>query len=205
MAEEFVRNTKQVTIGELGSQDLGDLVQGARQGAHGLDVAHTGQLDVEVAELVPVVFASHPDEGREVVRRVVANVLVVGLHGCVDEKVSDLLVNRRHILQGRDERSNILEGSTTHDLGGRVQQESVVQLLDSLGIPIHWSNFCDLGNDVSACLPNLPLFVLGQMVVEREQSLGEDISRDVLRHVGQVLGKSAPDRCLLVEAESLEF
>ena len=145
-------------------------MQGAGQGSLRLNVAHTRQLDVEVAELVPVVFPCHPDKGGEVVRCIVAHVLVIRLHRGVDEEVGDLVVNRRHILQSSDERTNVLEGSTSHNLRRWVKQEPMVKLLNGLRVPIHWGHFGDLGDDISACLPHFPLLVLGQMVIEREEA-----------------------------------
>ena len=144
-------------------------MQRAAKSALSLDVADTGELVVEGAELVPLGGPGHPDEGREVEARVVAHVLVVRLHGRVDEEVGDALVDRRAVLQRRDERPDVLERRPAHNLRARVQQETVVKPLQTLRVALHWRNLSYLSDDVSTRLSDFPFFILSQIIVKREQ------------------------------------
>ena len=67
MLQESVCYLQQIGVCELRPKDPGDLVQRAGECPLSLDVTHRGELHVEGAELVPLIFAGHPDEGREVV------------------------------------------------------------------------------------------------------------------------------------------
>ena len=140
-------------------------MKGAGEGPLSLDVTHTSQLIVEGAELGPFVLAGHPDEGWEIERCIVAHILIIGLHRCIDEEVCDALINRRAILERRNEGPYVLEGRTTHDLRGGVQKEAIVELLEALGVTVHRGHLSDLSNDICTCFANLPLLVLGQRVV----------------------------------------
>ena len=205
VAEEAVRDRQQVAVGELGAQDPRDLVQAARQRPQRLNVRHARQLHVQRAELVPFGLAGDPDERGEVEGGVVADILVVCLHGCIDEKVCNSLVNRGCVLQSRYEGSYVLEGRPTDNLGGRVKQEAIVKFLEALRVAVHGCDFGDLGDDVGARFSHFPLLVLRQAVIQREKLLAEHVSRDVLRHVGQVLGQRAADTGLFVEAHGTEL
>ena len=180
-------------------------MQTAGKCAQCLDIGNAGEFHVEGAELVPLGLACDPDEGGEVEGGVVAHVLVVCLHRRVHEEVSDALVNRRAVFQRGNEWPYVLESSATHDLRRWVQQEPVVELLQTDCVFVHGSDFGDLRDDIRTGLPHFPLLVLGEAVVQWEELLAEHVSRDVLRHVGQVLCECAPHTRLLVETESAEL
>ena len=93
MPEEAISDLQQIAVCQLRAQDPGDLVKGTGQGALRLNVTHACQLVVQVAELGPFSLPRHPNEGWEVERGVVAHILIVGLHGRVDEEIGDALVN----------------------------------------------------------------------------------------------------------------
>ena len=58
---------------------------------------------------------------------------------------------------------------------------------------------------IGASLSHLPLFILSELVVEREELLREGFHGDVLGHISQVLGKCATYACVLIEAHSSEL
>jgi len=175
VAQKSVSDAEQIAIGQFRSQNARNFVQRARKGALGLNVANTGKFIVKGAEFVPFISASDPDKCREIETSVIADIFIVGLHRRVDEEVCDALVDRRAVFQSGDKGPNVLEGSASHDFGARVEQETIVEPLEALGVAIHWSHLRDLGDDVSARFSYLPLFVLGQVVIEREKLLGEGI------------------------------
>jgi len=113
--KEAISNSQQVTICELWAQDSSNFVQTAGECAQSLDVRHARQFEIKRSEFRPFGLSSHPDEGGEVERSVVAHVLIVSLHRCIDKEVCDTLVDCGTVFQRSDERSNVLEGGTSHD------------------------------------------------------------------------------------------
>ena len=81
---------------------------------------------------MPLGLTGDPDEGGEVERGVVANVLIVRFHGRVHEKVSNALIDRRCVLESRDKGTDVLECCASNDLGSRIKQEAIVELLQAL-------------------------------------------------------------------------
>ena len=91
-------------------------------------VCQLRELFVERHELVPALGAKHLDESREVEARMIADFLVARAFGGVHIKVNNLAVNIVTILEGRDERTNVLECSTANKLRVLVLKEVVVHL-----------------------------------------------------------------------------
>ena len=91
-------------------------MQRAGEGSQGLDVTDTSQLHVKGTESMPLSLAGDPDEGREIERGIIADIFIISLHCRIYKEVSDSLINRTGSLERGDERSNVLEGGTSHDL-----------------------------------------------------------------------------------------
>ena len=154
---------------------------------------------------MPFGLPGDPNERWKVERGVIAHIFVVGLHRCIHEKVGDALINLGCVLERCDERTNVLEGSATHYFRGRVQQESIVELLQALRVAIHRCDFGDLRDNIGTSFADFPFFILGETVVQGEKLLAEHVSGDILRHVSQVLRQCAPDTGLLVQAHRSEL
>jgi len=81
---------------------------------------------VKRLESRPFVLTKDEDEGREIETGVVAHVFVLTSFTGVDIEIHDLGVDVLAILEGANERTNILERSASHQLRGGILQEAIV-------------------------------------------------------------------------------
>ena len=146
-------------------------------------IIYWGQFEIELSEFAPFIFASYVNEGREVVGRIVTNILVVRLDGCVDEEVCNANIYLSNIFECGDKGTNVLEGCASYDLGRGVKQESIVECLQFCCLLVQWTDLCNLSYDVCTRLSHTPFFVLCELFVQWENSIGEAVEWDILGHV----------------------
>ena len=95
-------------------------------------------------------------------------------------KVNNLAVNVVTILEGRDERTDILERSATHKLRVLVLQEVVVHRGQLFRLLVDRGYASDLCNLISARLTHLLFLVLRELIVQREYMILEVVEADNL-------------------------
>ena len=175
IVEEFVEDVNQLCVSNFRAEQPCNLVNAASQRFLRLKVVRRCQLQVHFAESRPLFVAVDVDKCREVVGRIVADVLAAGLLGRVEEEVSDSLVDCCYVLELSYEWPNVLECRATDNFRCRVLKELKVQVLHVGRLLLQRADLRYLSNDIRASLPDLLLLVLGELLVQ-----GEDLSAEAV-------------------------
>ena len=91
----------------------------------------------------------------------IAHIFIAAALGSSYVKIDDLRVDVFSVLEGCDERTDVLEGCSTNQLGCGVFQESVVNLRKLFGLILDSGHFGDFGNLVRAILAHFLFGIQG--------------------------------------------
>lgn len=129
---------------------------------------------VKGLEAGPIILSKHQHECREVERSVIADILVAASFRCCHVKIDDFGVDVSTNLEGSDEWTDVLEGSSTDKFGCWVFEEPIVHLRKLFGLVLYPCHLGDLGHLVCAGLSDFFLTVLRQIIVEWENLMLEE-------------------------------
>ena len=188
VSQEPFHAWKQVLFGVLWTEDLGELVDRGRERLLNSQVIYLCQLVVQRLESWPLIRTEDIDKSWDVVGSMVAYILIATALSRRHVEINNFCVDVLSKFECCNKRTNILESSTTHKLGGRVLQESIVNLRQLFSLIFYSSHFGNFSHLVSTCFSHLLFAVQSQLIIQWENLVLEELERNDLAYVYKIAG-----------------
>lgn len=203
--QESLQAWEQILLSVFWTQDLRQFVNWGRQSFLDSVIIDFCQFVVEGLEPSPFIRTEDIHECWEIEACVVAYIFILTGFSGIHVEIYDLWVNIAAFVECADEGSDVLESSASDQFWGWIFQESIIYLAQFVGLLFNAWDFCNFRHLISASFPHSFLFVQGQIIVEWENLVVEEIEADDFGDVEEVFGHGDSYAGHLIDTKGIDL